>query len=240
MNAQNRSSRSSNQTRQGGQQQRPAAQPAPEAAESDGPQYFNLHTDGIGYLNDIRWVEFRDRPEDNFLAVRISALRGRIPTDSESRPKSTKYDLRVRGKDAMELVEQLLPFQEQEKTIFVSFRLGDTYADAYMANEYNAKTNQPTGRQIPKAVIKGSLLLLKSIKVDGELWYTRPDAEDTDGNTGGFEEGSGGDFQDSGFPSAESAPEVPQAQQPLQRGNARSQNAPQRSRGQGARQHAAA
>lgn len=239
MNAQNRSARSSNQTRQGGQQQRPAAQPAPEAAESDGPQYFNLHTDGIGYLNDIRWVTFKDRPEDNFLAVRISALRGRIPTDSESRPKSTKFDLRVRGSDAIGLCEELIEFQERKQTIFVSFRIGDSYADAYMADEYD-KQDRKTGRQIPKAVIKGALLLLKTVKIDGELWYTRPDAEGTDGNTGGFDEGAGGDFQDSGFPSAESAPEVPQAQQPRDRGNTRPQNAPQRSRGQGARQHAAA
>jgi len=239
MNApQNRSTRSNNQAPQGGQQ-RAVSQPAPEAAEGDGPQYFNLFTDGIGYLNDIRWVTFRDRPQDNFLAVRISALRGRIPTDSESRPKSTKYDLRVRGSDAIGLCEELIAFQERKQTIFVSFRLGDTYADAYMADEYD-KHDQKTGRQVAKAVIKGALLLLKSVKIDGEIWYTRPDPEDTDGNPGGFDEGSGGDFQDSGFPGMESAPNVALAPQPHQRGSARPQNAPQRSRGQGERQRAAA
>lgn len=242
----------STQARTSGNQTQAASQPAEQTGQH-GNDYFNLHTDGIGYLNDIRWVEPRGRKQDRFLAARVNALRGSV-----SDPNYTRYDLRVSGEEAIGLIAELQQASEEDRQIFISFRIGDSYADAYMGNEYGAD-EKPTGRQIPRAVIKGRLLLVKSVKIDGVLWYQRPETDgagDTiqagggsggeGGDTGGDElpagqtqAGGGEESPDSTPPAASTEGSSPRMPQP--RGTARAPYAPQRSeRASGARAAVAA
>jgi len=91
-------------------------------------ELFNLHTNGIGYLNRIRWVETkgRGRRSDPFLACSISALRG-----SSDEVQYTLFDLRVSGQDAIALVDGLRTEVEQGRKVIVSFRIADIYPHTY-------------------------------------------------------------------------------------------------------------
>jgi len=161
-------------------------QPADEAG------YFNLHTTGCGYLSRVRWVHPNQRrggrTGDSFLACAINALRGEV-----SNPNYTYFDLRVSGTDAIDLVEQLKEAVDQNRTVFVAFKLGDTFVHLYdrevFVLDQNGKNvlNQD-GRKVVKkehqACIKGRLLLVTHAKVDGETVYAREDtaAEDRRGD----------------------------------------------------------
>ncbi len=140
-------------------------------------EFFNLHTNGIGYLNRIRWVETkgRGRRSDPFLACSISALRG-----SSDEVQYTLFDLRVSGQDAIALVDGLRTEVEQGRKVIVSFRIADIYPHTYERKVLDSQ-RRPTGEMEQAALIKGRLILINSVKVDGELVYTRPeDTSETD------------------------------------------------------------
>ena len=80
--------------------------------------HFNLHVNGVGYVNRVRWVEPRrnaGRRAEPFLACSVSAIRG----NAES-PDYTYFDLRVSGSEAIEMVERL-----GQRHGTVSLALGD-------------------------------------------------------------------------------------------------------------------
>ncbi len=140
-------------------------------------EYFNLHTNGIGYLNRIRWVETkgRGRRSEPFLACSISALRG-----SSEEVQYTLFDLSVSGQDAIALVDGLRTEVEQGRKVIVSFRIADIYPHTYERKVLDSQ-RRPTGELEQAALIKGRLILINSVKVDGELVYTRPeDTSETD------------------------------------------------------------
>ncbi|WP_225213926.1 DUF3577 domain-containing protein [Comamonas avium] len=146
-------------------------------AQAAHSEFFNLHTNGIGYLNRIRWVETkgRGRRSDPFLACSISALRG-----SSDDVQYTLFDLRVSGKDAIELVESLQNEVNERRKVLVSFRIADIYPHTYERQVQDSQ-RRPTGQMEQAALIKGRLILINSVKVDGELVYTRPeDTSETD------------------------------------------------------------
>lgn len=140
-------------------------------------EYFNLHTNGIGYLNRVRWVETkgRGRRSEPFLACSISALRG-----SSDEVQYTYFDLRVSGKDAIDLVEGLQNEVNDNRKVIVSFRIADIYPHTYERQVQDSQ-RRPTGQMEQAALIKGRLILINSVKVDGVLVYTRPeDTSETD------------------------------------------------------------
>jgi hypothetical protein len=70
------------------------SQSQPITSTSTGEKaFFDLHVNGVGYLNRIR--EVKPRKGQPFLACSISAMRG-DPSDVEY----TKFDLRVTGGEA--------------------------------------------------------------------------------------------------------------------------------------------
>jgi hypothetical protein len=77
---------------------------APTSASTsvDEKAFFDLHVNGVGYLNRIR--EVKPRKGQPFLACSISAMRGE-PTDLDY----TKFDLRVTGAEAKRIVAMLKP-----------------------------------------------------------------------------------------------------------------------------------
>lgn len=139
-------------------------------ANSNQNAHFNLHLSGVGYLNRVRWVKTSScggRKAEPFLACSISAMHG-----SSDEPSYTYLDLRVSGREAIEMVDQLGADVDAKRKVFVSFRVGDIYPHLY-ERSVRDQSGKPTGEKETAAIIKGRLLLLNSITIDGERVYTR-------------------------------------------------------------------
>ena len=133
-------------------------------------EFFNLHTSGLGYLSRIRWVtpSGRGRKSESFLACAISALRG-----SSDQPDYTYFDLRVSGEETISLIEGMQEAVNEGRKVCVTFRIADTYAHPYERDVRDPNTRRPTGKKEWTALIKGRLILIYSISVDGEQVYKR-------------------------------------------------------------------
>jgi len=190
-------------------------------------EFFNLHANGIGYLSRVRWVTptGRGRKAEPFLACAISALRG--ATDS---PDYTYFDLRVSSAEAIELIESLQKETDERRKVLISFRIADLYAHSYEREERDQK-GRPTGKKELAGLIKGRLILVNSVRVDGQLVYQRaesnveaahvgsqPQGDDAfyDERAGNSEQG-GQDEQPHGPASQEHVPAQAPRQQPQYR-----------------------
>jgi len=127
-----------------------------QASES---QYFDLHTTGIGYLNRIREVKPKGRGAKPFLAVTVAALCG-----SKEAVEYRYIDCNVVGAEAEKLVRRCFEAVNAEKKVLVSFRIGDCWADPFT---YSSGPKQ--GQH--GASLKGRLLYIGWIKVEGEFVY---------------------------------------------------------------------
>ncbi len=126
-------------------------------------KYFDLHTTGIGYLNRVREVPVR-RGEP-FLAVEVAAIHG-----ASNDVQTVRFDCRVSGFEAKEIVAQLKEAIENDHKVLVGFKLGDLYIDTF---EYKQGEKQgQTG-----VSLKARLLKLNWVKVDGQP-YLLPSDQD--------------------------------------------------------------
>ena len=142
-------------------------------AQSAQREYFNLHTSGIGYLNRIRWVSVkgRGRSSEPFLACSISALRG--PAEGV---EYTYFDVRVSGEEAINIIDDLQDTVNSGAKVIVSFRIGDIYPHLY---ERKVKVDgRLTGEIETACLLKGRLLLINSVTVNGEKVYERAASQD--------------------------------------------------------------
>jgi hypothetical protein len=119
--------------------------------------YFDLHTNGVGYLNRVRQVT--PRKGDPFLACDIVALSG--PSD---RVNHTRFDCRVSGSVAQDLIGRCQDAVNAEKKVLLGFRLGDLWTDLFT---YQKGKN--AGK--PGVSLKARLLFISWIKVDGDTVY---------------------------------------------------------------------
>ncbi|WP_321897044.1 STY4534 family ICE replication protein [Burkholderia cepacia] len=130
--------------------------------------FFDLHIQGLGYLNRIR--EVKPRKGDPFLACDIAALNG--PSDDAS---YVRFDTRVSGSEAQHLVRRCIQAVEAEKKVLIGFRLGDLWAETFTYTK-----GQRAGEQ--GVSLKARLLFVGWIKVDGKLVYkAEPRQSDADG-----------------------------------------------------------
>ena len=121
-------------------------------------KFFDLHTTGIGYLNRIREVKPRGKGKP-FMAVAIAALHG-----SADEVEYSYIDCNVVGTDAEKLIRRCQEAVDTGKKVLAGFRIGDIWADAF-TYEKGDKRGQPG------ASLKGRLLFISWIKVDGETVY---------------------------------------------------------------------
>ncbi|MDZ5738077.1 STY4534 family ICE replication protein [Pseudomonas asiatica] len=126
--------------------------------QSNEAKFFDLHTTGIGYLNRIREVKPRGKGKP-FWAVTVAALRG-----STDNAEYTYIDCNAVGAEAETLIKRCQQAVEAGKKVLVSFRIGDMWADAF-TYEKGEKKGQAG------ASLKGRLLFIGWIKVDGNLVY---------------------------------------------------------------------
>jgi hypothetical protein len=116
--------------------------------------FFNLHVEGVGYLNRVRTIKPKKGQE--FIACTVSAMRG--STDDIG---YTKFDCRVSGAEAQKIVKRLEPDVAAEKTVLIGFKIADIYPELFTF-EKGEKKGQPG------VSIKGRLLRVKFAKVNGE------------------------------------------------------------------------
>jgi predicted Zn-dependent protease len=123
-------------------------------SSEENARYFDLYTTGLGYLNRVRHVT----PEEGtpFLAVTIAALRGSVED-----AQYTRFECRVSGKDAQEIVRQLKPAVEGKRKVLIGFTLSDLYAEPFTFK------NGDRAGEIGVS-LKARLLRVSWAKVDGE------------------------------------------------------------------------
>lgn len=128
--------------------------------------YFDLHTTGIGYLNRARSVPVK---KSSFYAVDISALRG-----SNEDVEYTRFDCRVSGEEAERLVKEYMPsINDENQHVLVGFKIGDIYPETFVYGK--GKKAGETG-----VSLKGRLLFIEWIKVDGRMVYKAPRKNNAD------------------------------------------------------------
>ena len=124
-------------------------------------QYFDLHTQGIGYLNRIR--EVTPKEGSPFLSVTIAALRGSVDN-----AQYTHFECHVSGKQAQQIVRQLKPAVEGSLKVLIGFTLSDLFAESFTFK--NGDKAGQTGISL-----KARLLRIAWAKVDGQPFYTAQD-----------------------------------------------------------------
>jgi hypothetical protein len=125
-------------------------------------KYFDLHINGIGYLNRIREVTPTDGSP--FLSINIAALRG-----SADNAQYTHFECTVSGKEAQEIVRRLKPAVESELKVLLGFTLSDLTAESFTYK--NGDRAGETGISL-----KSRLLRVTWAKVDGQSFYKRQEA----------------------------------------------------------------
>ena len=137
------------------------------SASSASSEYFDLHTVGCGYLNRVRWVNPSNRGGRQgkpFLCCAINAMHGKA-----NEPSYTYFDLRVSAEECKVLVAQLERAVSQRKQVFVAFKIGDIYPHQY---DVPVRDKQTRDEHIESRVlIKGRLIAMTHVKVDGDVVY---------------------------------------------------------------------
>jgi len=126
-------------------------------AQAQEVKYFDLTTEGVGYLNRVRIVT--PKKATHYLACTIKALCG--PADDV---EYRECDLIVVGSQARLVVEQLEPAVAAQKRVIVGFRFGDAAPNAY---DVKSRDNPDVVEQ--RLCIKGRLLQITFAKIDGEM-----------------------------------------------------------------------
>jgi len=116
--------------------------------------FFDLHVEGVGYLNRVRTVKPKKGQE--FLACTVSAMRGSVDDIGY-----TKFDCRVSGSEAQRIVKLLEPDVKADRPVIIGFKVSDIYPEVFTYEKGDRKGQQGVS-------IKGRLLKVKFAKVNGE------------------------------------------------------------------------
>jgi hypothetical protein len=156
-----------------------------QSAHSGNSTHFDLHINGIGYLNRAREVEVRGRGRNAqpFLAVDVTALRGEA-----NDVQYTRFDCRVSGREAQDVIRKLMPAIQAGNKVLVGFRLGDLYAEPF---QY--KSGEKAGQT--GVSLKARLLFIAWAKVEGQPVYKAPDKAPAAAGHGPHDAEPAGEFQ---------------------------------------------
>lgn len=122
--------------------------------------FFNLHTSGIGYLNNIR--EVTSKKGSPYISCNISALKG----DSSS-PEYTFFNVNVAGEQNEKLIKRCISAVESNKKVLISFTLGDLWAESFVYDK-DSKYHKKGDIGV---MLKARLIRIKSISIDGKKVY---------------------------------------------------------------------
>ena len=135
------------------------------STENNQTKYYDLHTQGVGYVNRVREVPVK-RGEP-FWACSISALHG-----AEDSIEYTNFDCRVAGSEAAKVINRLNKACEENKKILMGFKIGDLYPETFTYKSGNKAGEVGIS-------LKARLLYIGWVKVDGDTVYTAPSKEET-------------------------------------------------------------
>lgn len=135
------------------------------STENNQIKYYDLHTQGVGYVNRVREVPVK-RGEP-FWACTISALHG-----AEDSIEYTNFDCRVAGSEAAKVIKRLNKACEENKKILMGFKIGDLYPETFTYKSGNKAGEVGIS-------LKARLLYIGWVKVDGDTVYTAPSKEKT-------------------------------------------------------------
>ena len=127
-------------------------------SNDENAKYFDLYTTGIRYLNHVR--EVTPKEGSPFLSVTIAALRGSVDD-----VQYTRFECRVSGKQAQEIVRQVKPAVEGKLKVLLGFTLSDLFAEPFTFK--NGDRAGETGISL-----KARLLRVSWAKVDGQPFYS--------------------------------------------------------------------
>ena len=142
--------------------------------------YFDLHTNGIGYLNRVRNVPVKRG--ESFWACDITALHGH-----KDDVQTTRFDCRVSGSEAEKLVMRFQQAVDEEKKSS-SVSIGRPVCGAFRLREGDKKGQ--TAREF-----EGTVCCLGWVKVDGEMVYKAEPKNGTAPSAGAADETSAGQQQ---------------------------------------------
>ncbi|MCL2872290.1 MAG: STY4534 family ICE replication protein [Betaproteobacteria bacterium] len=140
-------------------------------AQQTSTKYFDLHVSGIGYVNRIR--EVKPKKGESFWACSVAALRG-----TSEQPEYTNFDCRINGAEAERLIRRCVGAVDAKKKVLIGFKIGDIYPESFTYQ--NGEKKGQTGE-----CLKGRLLFVSFIKIDGEEVFkaAKPDTTDATGTT---------------------------------------------------------
>lgn len=125
-------------------------------------QYFDLHLKGLGYINRFREVQPRNKKSKPFCAVTIGFLRG----DADE-VEYTYVDTIIRNPEVCEILKQHQDaINNKDSKVLGVLTVSDIYAEVFDSNDG------------PKASIKGRLIGMRQLKVNGEVVYSKSDDSD--------------------------------------------------------------
>ena len=125
-------------------------------SSNDSADYFDLHLNGIGYLNKVR--EVAAEGGNSFWSANITAIHGHI-----DHVQHTHFDCIVSGEEAKDLVRQLQPAVEAEQKVLVGFQLSGLSAQPFTFKKGKRAGETGVG-------LKSRLLRFQWIKVDGQQY----------------------------------------------------------------------
>ncbi|KGQ30053.1 hypothetical protein P375_11060 [Gallibacterium genomosp. 2] len=124
-------------------------------------QYFNLYTNGIGYINQIQKID-TEESTNSFVTCRISALVG-----NNTNIKYRSFDTIISNKDVEKLVLRCQQAVNQGKKVLISFVLSDIWYETFL----HKKNGKYYKKGDPGVSLKAYLIKINMIKIDGETKY---------------------------------------------------------------------
>lgn len=128
-------------------------------------KYFDLHTQGVGYINRFREIQPKSKKSQSFCAVTIAFLRG-----SSDDVEYTYVDTIIRNKEVCELLKANQDaINDESKKVLGVVTVGDIYPDTFTTGE---------GKVLP--TIKGRLIGMKQLTVNGEVVFKKEPSKAND------------------------------------------------------------
>ena len=127
-------------------------------------KYFNIITKGLGSIHDARVVKLEGGR--SFRAVRMSLIEGHVDN-----PRFVYIDLTVKGEATVDLIRQYREaIADENRKVVAAVDIGSLRTTAFVY-----KNGERKGQ--PGAALKGALIGISHLSIDGEVVYTRPKPE---------------------------------------------------------------
>lgn len=136
----------------------------PAQHSSSENKYFNLHVNGIGYINHIRLA---NGPKGQFLTATINALSGH--TDS---PTYVRFDTTVVGDNTISLIKRCIKSVDEDKKVLIGFTLSNLASEIFTLSK-----GDHAGEQ--RVSLKARLLNVDWIKIGKETVYKAEKSQST-------------------------------------------------------------